>query len=102
MFNDYIFNVKAVTFSLDGRIIAAAVLGYCAVQLWDVATGAAVQMFKGHMSDIKGHTSDINAIAFSPDGRTVISASYDCTIKPGCFRAGDSGRQIALTGNFGY
>jgi WD40 repeat protein len=38
-------------------------------------------MFKGHMSDIKGHTSDINAIAFSPDGRTVISASYDCTIK---------------------
>ena len=28
-----------------------------------------------------GHTGDVNSVAYSPDGRTVVSGSYDGTIR---------------------
>jgi WD40 repeat protein len=36
------------------------------VRLWDAGTGAALQT-------LKGHTSELRAVAFSPDGKTVVS-----------------------------
>jgi WD40 repeat protein len=30
---------------------------------------------------LKGHTEQVLSLAFSPDGRTLVSASYDCTVK---------------------
>src|SRR5947207_204316 len=42
--------------------------------LWDRATGAAQQT-------LEGHTFYVRAVAFSPDGGTVTSASHDSTVQ---------------------
>jgi WD40 repeat protein len=44
------------------------------VRVWDAATG------RGLLT-LKGHTSDVYGVAFSPDGRRLASASNDGTVK---------------------
>ena len=44
------------------------------MKLWDAATGQEI-------GTLKGHTSTVNSVAFSPDGRWLGSASYDWTVK---------------------
>ena len=44
------------------------------VRVWDPASGAALQT-------LKGHTSHVTAVAFSPDCKLVASASYDETVR---------------------
>jgi WD40 repeat protein len=44
------------------------------VRLWDAATGAALHT-------LEGHGSSVNAVAFSPDGKTVASGSADHTVR---------------------
>ena len=44
------------------------------LQLWDVRR-------KGCIFTYKGHTESINSIQFSPDGKWIVSASSDSTIK---------------------
>jgi WD40 repeat protein len=69
--------VRAVAFSPDGKLLAAAG-GLPArsgeVKLWDVASHSVVRT-------ISGHADCIYAVAFSPDGSTVATASYDKLIK---------------------
>ena len=43
------------------------------VRLWDVKTGKQKRVFTGHRQGVTG-------MAFSPDGKTVASGSYDGTI----------------------
>ena len=47
---------------------------YKTIKLWEVATGALIRTFEGH-------TDWINSVAFSADGRLVLSGSADRTIK---------------------
>ncbi|MYC14008.1 MAG: hypothetical protein F4Y39_09815 [Gemmatimonadetes bacterium] len=65
-------HVWSMTFSPDGAIFAY--VSWSDVRLWNVATRRAISV-------LQGHTSIITSIAFSPDGKTLVSGSWDATIK---------------------
>ena len=44
-----------------------------AIRLWDVATGENIHTFWGH-------TTDVQSLAFSPDGTLLASGGFDGTI----------------------
>jgi WD40 repeat protein len=82
VFRGHTFLVGSVAFSPDGRY---AVSGSSTrwlsvarkdkvVRLWDVATGAQIKA-------LKGHKDAVSSVAFSPDGRHVLSGSDDKTIR---------------------
>jgi len=75
--------VYDAAFSPDGKTIVSGGCeqrndkGYCThgdVKLWDTASGREIRTFSGH-----GHW--VTAAAFSPDGKTIVSASGDKTLK---------------------
>src|SRR5262249_32259569 len=74
--------IIAMAVSGDGRYLAGAsncgchgeFSGEYCVQVWDVATEQVVGSFSGH-------SAMVNAVAFTPDGRSDLSAGYDKTIR---------------------
>jgi RNA polymerase sigma factor (sigma-70 family) len=62
---------RALRFSPDGRWLALA--GGSVVQLCDVSRGRKVHSFAGHDGDVTG-------LAFTPDGRTLASSSFDSSV----------------------
>jgi WD40 repeat protein len=65
--------VLAATVSLDGKTMATGG-GDKAIDLWEVASRKLI-------GRLLGHTSDIEALAFTPNSRFVISASEDRTVR---------------------
>jgi WD40 repeat protein len=54
------------------------------VRLWDASRGAI-------LNDVRGNDGQITALAFSPDGKTLLTASADGTAR---FQDAESGRQL--------
>ena len=57
-----------------GRSDGAEFSGQELSNLWDVATGKQIRSFEGH-------TSSVQSVAFSRDGKTILSGSFDGTMK---------------------
>jgi WD40 repeat protein len=75
--------VSSVAFSPDGQTALSGSCGerneydHCIsgeLRLWNVATGKAIRVFKGHKREV-------NSVAFSSDGQTALSGSRDSTLR---------------------
>ena len=62
------------------------------MRLWDPATGA-------EQAALTGHDGPVTAVAFSPDGRRLASASWDGTVR--LWDPATGAEQAALTGHDG-
>jgi WD40 repeat protein/serine/threonine protein kinase len=75
--------VYGVAFSPDGRRLAAG----CAdnsIRLWEVATaahGGGKEVPEAEVAELRGHNDYVHAVAWSPDGTRLISASGDHTLR---------------------
>ena len=62
-------------------------------QIWDIAQKRVRQLFKAH-------TNDINRLVFSPNGRFLVSASFDFSVRVWSIRDGSS-KRVSSKGYFG-
>ena len=78
--------IDCVAFSKDSRILAAGSEEYT-ITFWDTSTGKAKSILKEVADTMppermgKGPPTLVYSVAFSPDDKTLASASYDCAIK---------------------
>ncbi len=66
------FGIPFLVFSQDGNFLAS--LDNLAIHIWDVNTGEVKQRFKEYKSAV-------TSVAFSPDNQTLVSSSYDNTLR---------------------
>jgi WD40 repeat protein/tRNA A-37 threonylcarbamoyl transferase component Bud32 len=75
--------VFGVAFSPDGRRLAAG----CAdssIRLWDVASAMRAggkEFLEAEVAELRGHEDYVHAVAWSPDGTRLLSASGDRTVR---------------------
>jgi WD40 repeat protein len=65
--------IREVRFSPDGKLLAAACQDNF-IHLWNTVDGQKAAV-------LRGHGTYVMSIAFSPDGRTLVSGSADTNIK---------------------
>ncbi|KAH7339087.1 hypothetical protein B0J17DRAFT_659798 [Rhizoctonia solani] len=81
--------VVSVVFSPDGhrvlmgcedgsiKIHDVAASSDCTIRMWDAGTGAPI----GTPEWFQGHSYPVKSVAFSPDGRRIVSGSWDNTVR---------------------
>ncbi|MCJ7530061.1 MAG: serine/threonine protein kinase [Anaerolineales bacterium] len=74
--------ITSLAFSPVGSLLASGVATEDNVGLWDPRSGSLVRL-------LKGHTSRVSSVAFSPDGFTLASGSWDDTVFLWDVRNGD-------------
>jgi WD40 repeat protein len=77
--------VVSVAFSRDGRTLATGSWD-STIKLWDVSTGTEFRTLKGlstesELRTLRGNANHVHSVVFSPDGKTLASASFDKTVK---------------------
>lgn len=76
------FSINALAFSPDGNTLASASHGDTEIRLWDVRRGKGLAVLKGHgAAPGRWPRGYVDALAFSPDGKTLASGSEDGIIK---------------------
>ncbi len=77
------YTIRSVAFSPDGKTIVYG--SYKAIVLWDAGTDEHIRTITGDPLvrgfDPDGHTRDVNSVAFSPDGKKIVSGSDDRTLR---------------------
>jgi serine/threonine protein kinase/Tol biopolymer transport system component len=74
--------ITSLAFSPVGSLLASGVATEDNVGLWDPRSGSLVRL-------LKGHTSRVSSVAFSPDGFTLASGSWDDKVFLWDVRSGD-------------
>ncbi len=71
--------VRFVVFSPDGKYVVARTLNKSIALLWDVATGKEIRRWSARNGDPEAinYTGPANSVAFSPDGRHVLTGHDD-------------------------
>ena len=80
--------VLAVAYSPDGKTLASSGSSDGTIQLWNVKSGK-------HIKTLKGHTEMVSTLAFSLDGKTLVSGSKDDTLRMWDTNTGRMLRQLS-------
>ena len=92
--------VGSVAFSPDGRhILTTGCCMFAEALVWDARSGARVASLLGHEAAPQGGLRGVRSAAFSPDGRYIVTAGQDHTVRLWEFTPAAPARLLRYEGN---